>query len=69
MATYSDIIDLVKRTDGFAAQPCWIADVKAAHGLTRGPAPNRLDPRRKVKPCPPGRRAAIDGALEHFGMV
>ena len=69
MATYREIIDHVRENDGFVAQTCWIADVKASHGLTKGPAPNRLDPKRKVKPCPPSKRAAIERALSHFGMA
>ncbi|MBX7532626.1 hypothetical protein K3165_06805 [Qipengyuania sp. 1XM1-15A] len=69
MATYREIIDRVRQTDGFVAQTCWIADVKASHGLTRGQSPNRIDPGRKVKPCPPEKRAAIERALIHFEMV
>jgi hypothetical protein len=69
MATYREIIEHIRRTDGFVAQTCWIADVKAAHGLTRGEAPNRISSKSKVKPCPPHRRAAIERALKHFEMV
>jgi hypothetical protein len=69
MATYGEIIDRVRQPDGFVAQTCWIAEVKASHGLTRGEAPNRISSRTKVKPCPPHRRAAIERALVHFGMV
>lgn len=69
MATYREIIDRVRQTDGFVAQTCWIADVKAAHGLTRGSSPNRIDEHRKVKPCPLAKRDAIERALVHFGMV
>lgn len=69
MATYCEIIDRVRQTDGFVAQTCWIADVKASHGLTRGSLPNRIDPDRKVKLCPPDKRAAIERALMHFEMV
>lgn len=69
MATYREIIDRIRQIDGFVAQTCWIADVKASHGLTRGASSNRVDPDRKVKPCPPAKRAAIERALMHFGMV
>lgn len=69
MATYKEIIDHVRQSGGFVAQTCWIADVKASRGPTRGAAPNRLDPGRKAKPCPPAKRAAIERALVHFGMV
>ena len=69
MATYRQIIDWVRTHHGFTAQTCWIADVKASHGLTRGQAPNRIHPERKVKPCPEGKRAAIEAALVHFRMI
>jgi hypothetical protein len=69
MATYREIIQWVRTHHGFAAQTCWIADVKASHGLTRAPAPNRIDPNRKVKPCPPGKRPAIEAALAHFKKI
>lgn len=69
MATYHEIAAWVGVNYGFIAQPCWIADVKASHGLTTRQAHNRIDPERKVKPCPPNRRGPIERALMHFGMV
>lgn len=69
MATYRQIIEHVRRAHGFVAQTSWIADVKALHGLTRGPAHNRIYPRRKVTYCPPDKRQAIESALVHFGMI
>ncbi|HEU0134984.1 MAG TPA: hypothetical protein VFR28_09185 [Allosphingosinicella sp.] len=69
MASYREIGEWVRATYGFTIQTCWIADVKAFHGLTRGDAPNRIDPDRKVKPCPPGKRPAIEAALAHFRMI
>ena len=69
MATYSMIDRWVRDNAGFATQPCWIAHVKADFGLTRGRAPNRQDPHRRVKPCPHAKRAWIVRALQHFGMI
>lgn len=69
MATYRQISDWLRARHGFSAQTCWIADVKEEYGLTRSAAPNRIDPSRKVKPCPPHRRDAIRGALAHFRMI
>jgi hypothetical protein len=69
MATYSDITQWIKRRHGYTAQTCWIADVKSAHGLTRGSAPNRINSTAKAKPCPASKRAAIEDALRHFGMI
>lgn len=62
-------LDRIRQTDSFIAQTCWIADVQASHGLTRGQSPNRIDPARKAKPCPPAKRVAIERALIHFKMV
>lgn len=69
MATYRQIIDWIRINEGFTPQTCWIADVKASHGLTSRTAPNRLDPAQKVKPCPAAKWAAIERALKHFGML
>jgi hypothetical protein len=69
MATYPAIQDRVKSTHGFTAKTCWIAHVKSGHGLIGADAPNRIDPKTRMHPCPPARRAAIEAALVHFGMV
>jgi hypothetical protein len=69
MATYKAITAWLKANYGFTAQPCWIADIKSEHGRTTRQAFNRIDPGRKVKPCPDKSRAAIERALRHFGMI
>jgi hypothetical protein len=69
MATYRMIQDRVKATAGFVPQTCWIADVKAGHGLTAGAASHRIDPDIRAKPCPPEKRSAIEAALRHFKLV
>ncbi|MEJ5976614.1 hypothetical protein WG901_08210 [Novosphingobium sp. PS1R-30] len=69
MATYRDIQARVKATHGFVPKTCWIADIKARHGLTRSQAPNRYHPLRREHPCPPAKRAAVEAALSHFAMI
>jgi len=69
MATYSQIQHWVKQQHGFTPKTCWIAHVMADHGLTKRAAPNRLNPKSRKYPCPHEKRAAIDMALRHFGMV
>ena len=69
MATYKEIQAYIRSRDGVTVQTCWIADVMASHGLTRRIAPNRIDPSKREKPCPLARRATIDQALRHFGML
>lgn len=69
MATYREIQSHVRGQYGFRPKTCWIAGVKADHGLTRGQAPNRINEAVREQPCPPAKRAAIEAALRHFGMV
>jgi hypothetical protein len=56
MATYKQIWQYIRQTEGFAVETCWIADVKSAHGLTTRTATNRLDP-------------CAESALRHFRML
>jgi 23S rRNA (uracil1939-C5)-methyltransferase len=70
MATYTQIIERVRREHGFKIHhSCWIADVKAKHGLTARPAHNRRSASYRVVPCPPTKVAAIEDALKYFGMI
>lgn len=69
MTTYAEIIDHVRANFGFSPKTCWIADVKADYGLTRGVAPNRKSSALRLHPCPPSKRAAIERALAYFGLI
>jgi hypothetical protein len=69
MATYRQIVERVRATDNFVPKTCWIADVKAGYGLTRGIAANRSSTKVRAFPCPASKRSAIIKALQHFGMV
>jgi hypothetical protein len=69
LATYREIQDYIRAAHGFVPQTCWIAHVLADHGRTTRPAPNRLTPDARAKPCPPVKRPAIEAALRHFGMI
>jgi hypothetical protein len=69
MATYRQIQDWVRCEAGFVPKTCWIAHVKADHGLTLRQASNRYEHPTRAEPCPIEKRAAIRSALEHFGMV
>ncbi len=69
MATYKEIKNHVKRIEGVSVETCHIADVLRDHGLTTRTAPNRIDPLNPVKPCPNGKRKAIEDTLRHFGMI
>jgi hypothetical protein len=68
MATYSEIQKLVQRHHGFVPKPAWITRVEALRGLPTRPAANRAGRGRRVVPCPPEKREAIEQALRHFGL-
>jgi hypothetical protein len=68
MATYAQIQWYVGRNFGFQPKTCWIAHVKELNHLVLGAAPNRYSVRR-THPCPPNKRAAIETAFRHSGMM
>jgi Pentapeptide repeats (8 copies) len=51
---------------GFVPEDAWIADCKKACGLT---FKGRPYPAYVVEPCPPVKRAAIERALRHYGLL
>jgi hypothetical protein len=69
MTTYRQIADRVRQLGGGSVKTCWIAHAKADHGLTRGVAPNRLDPLSRVAPCPATKRPVIERALRDLGVI
>ncbi|TRL28976.1 hypothetical protein FM996_18040 [Methylosinus sporium] len=69
MASYREIQDYIRASNGFVAQTCWIAHVASDYGLTKRIAHNRLTPGERAKPCPLGKRPAIEAALRHFRMI
>jgi hypothetical protein len=66
--TYIDIQAHVRAHHGFTPRTGWIAHVKELNGLSLRPTHNR-GPSARVVACPPERRAAIQEALRHFGML
>jgi hypothetical protein len=69
MASYAKIQAWVKTTHGYVPKTCWIADVKAQHGLTTRLAANRASLEYRVHPCPPAKRVSIEAAVRYFGMI
>jgi hypothetical protein len=69
MATYREIQNRVRAVSGFVPKTSWIAHVKADRGLSERAAVNRFKHPTRVNPCPTTRRAEIEAALRHFGMV
>ena len=69
MATYREIIALLKTRGVRGVAPCHIAHVKDYHRINRGPAPNRQFGEERAKPCPSSKWGAIEEALRHFGMI
>ena len=68
MATYKEIVEEVLHKENRWIHTCWIAHVKELSGLRLRLTHNRHDSTR-VDPCPPERRAAIEEALQHFGIL
>jgi len=68
VATYDQIETWVWERYGFVPQRCWIAHVRELNGLPTLAAANRAGAER-TKPCPPGKRAPIEAAFRHFGML
>ncbi len=69
MATYKQIQDRVTELYGYSAITGWIADIKEYHGLTTRIAVNRIDPTKRVNPCPPEKWADIEDVMRSFGMI
>ncbi len=69
MSTYVEIRKFVQRHHGFVPKNGWIAHVKALRGLPTRRAAKRAGRRRRVEPCPPEKREAIEEALRHFGLM
>jgi len=69
MASYKEIQLYVKQKHSFVPETCWIAHAKEKCGLLIGQAPNRIDPDKRVKPCPEEKFHAIKDAFRHFGMI
>lgn len=66
--TYEQIQYFIKKRYGVSVKPCWIAHVKDAYGLTRGPAPNR-NLFGRTNPCPAKYWHKIVEALKYYGLI
>jgi hypothetical protein len=69
MPTYKNVAKHVLANGGGYVAPCHIAHVRAYHGLTTRIASNRIDPNRRVKPCPPPKWGYIEQALFALGAL
>ena len=69
MATDGEIQRFVQGHHGFIPKAGWIAHVKEVHGIPTLRGANRARRDRKVEPCPPEKREAIEEAFRHFGMM
>lgn len=68
MATYKQIQEHVRKTRNFVPKTCWIADIKAEHGLTTRQAPNRANPQDRKHPCPADKREGLTAAMRELGV-
>lgn len=69
MATYKEISNYVHEKFGYTPKTCWIAHVKELCGVPISPAPNRISPTERARPCPEEKRPQIEAALRNFGII
>ncbi|HUU89488.1 MAG TPA: hypothetical protein VMX17_17275 [Candidatus Glassbacteria bacterium] len=69
MATYQGIRLYVMKKYGFVPTPCWIAHAKELCGIPVRKASNRIDPNKRIDPCPEDKLPAIRNAFKYFGMI
>ena len=69
MATYKQIREYIKNQNGFSVMTGWIADVKEKCGIPMRIAHNRINPLKRVNPCPPNKIIVIKDAFRHFGVI
>ena len=69
MATYAAIQAHYRDKYEHTIKSCWIAHVKSDLGLTKRTAANRIDPGRRVHPCPDSKRKGIEEVLRKLGVV
>ena len=69
MATDREIQKFVQGHHGLIPKGGWITHVKEVHGIPTVRGADRARRNRKVEPCPPEKREAIEEALRHFRMM
>ena len=69
MATYKQIHDYIKETNGYSAKTCWIAHMKEVCGLKPRVSPNRRLVESRVHPCPKEKQNDLINAFKHFNMI
>ena len=69
MDIYKEIQHYVKGKYGFTVKTCWIAHAKELCGLPVKISHRRIDPNRRVNPCPEEKLPPIKDAFKHFKMI
>lgn len=69
LATYSKIQEYVKSKYGNSIKTCWIAHTKELVGIKKRIASNRIDPTKRVYPCPEDKKEMIIDAFKYYGML
>jgi hypothetical protein len=69
MATYKEIQDDIRRRYGRSIKSCWIAHVKELNGIAPRRSSNRIDPNRRMHPCPMAIRPIIEESMRRFRMI
>ena len=69
MPTYSQIAADVRARHGRSVKTCWIAHVKELNCLSMRSAPNRINARVRMNPCPDWARPLIEESMRRLGML
>ncbi len=69
MASYKEIKKYINEKYGISIETCWIAHVKEICGLNVSQAPNRKNPKERVKPCPQEKEKYIKEAFRFYKMI
>jgi hypothetical protein len=69
MATYKQIQEYVKKTNGYVPKSCWIAHMKEICGLDPKMSARRYSPDSRVHPCPMNKQEDIRNSFKYFKMI
>lgn len=69
MATYKQIQEYIKNTNGYTPKTCWIAHMKEICGLNPKVSPNRYSLESRTHTCPSEKQDDLRNAFIYFKMI
>ena len=67
MATYKQIQENIRQTNGITVKTCWIVHVKEMNGYIMRKAHNRISETERVHPCLEDMRTIIEESAKRLG--